>query len=158
MKLPTLFFLAGALFALSASGHSHPAPSPAVVAAPPRTCDSVWYRDDDGDGYGEVTASVEACEPPAGFAALPGDCDDADSQVHPGAVERCDARDDDCDGRPDLPVPTWYRDADGDGWGDPANTWDRCDRPQGYSAHGDDCDDTDPRAWPGHGCPLVSAR
>ncbi len=42
--------------------------------------------DGDGDGAG------------SGSACLLADCDDADGAVHPGAPERCNGRDDDCDG------------------------------------------------------------
>ncbi|MDX9752073.1 MAG: hypothetical protein RBT71_13420, partial [Flavobacteriales bacterium] len=39
---------------------------------------------------------------------------------------------------------TWYADADGDGYGDPATTATACAQPAGHVANGDDCDDTDP--------------
>jgi len=56
-----------------------------------------WYADADGDGYSAGLGAVQACTAPAGSVELVGDCDDTDSQVHPGAVEGCDGRDDDCD-------------------------------------------------------------
>lgn len=72
----------------------------------------IYYRDEDGDGYGCdpadplalvcSAAPVEACSAPAGFVGLAGDCDDRPADgtaVHPGAVEVCNmGRDDDCDG------------------------------------------------------------
>ena len=48
------------------------------------------FEDDDGDGFADV-----AC----GEAGT--DCDDGDPVRHPGAVERCNGLDDDCDGAVD---------------------------------------------------------
>ena len=39
---------------------------------------------------------------------------------------------------------TWYADADGDGYGDAANSIVACDLPTGYVTNADDLDDTDP--------------
>jgi hypothetical protein len=79
-----------------------------------------WYPDDDGDGYGRDDLSQVACEQPAGFVAEGGDCDDATAGIHPDATEVCDGVDQDCDGAADEDVvATFYRDRDGDGWGDP---------------------------------------
>jgi hypothetical protein len=58
--------------------------------------------DTDGDGY------------PADD-----DCDDSDPDVNPGATEICNGVDDNCDGQIDEGCYPYYRDADGDGWGDP---------------------------------------
>lgn len=61
-------------------------------------CDELlWYLDADGDGYGDDASSVTACEPPAGFVAEGGDCDDGDPAIHPGAEDvPCDGIDTDC--------------------------------------------------------------
>ncbi len=60
---------------------------------------STWWRDEDGDGYGDEDASYTGCEAPAGYAEQPGDCDDDDDAVHPGRSEVCaNGVDDDCDG------------------------------------------------------------
>jgi hypothetical protein len=48
--------------------------------------------DQDGDGY---VACAAACTLPAGKQC--GDCNDGEPQVHPGADEVCNDRDDDCD-------------------------------------------------------------
>ena len=65
-----------------------------------------------------------------GWTGDEGDCDDADPDVNPDAVEvYYDGVDQDCSGDSDL-------DADGDGWD--AEAW-----------GGEDCDDDAPDAWPG---------
>ncbi len=78
--------------------------------------------DDDGDG---------ACEGPnCTDNSLPGDCNDGNALVHPGANEvQGNGLDDDCDGDVDDAVA----DLDGDG----------------VSVDGDDCDDNDPTTAPG---------
>ena len=147
-------FASGSALIVALTGFGEP--TRAAHAEPPPSddaCDAVWYADVDHDGYGIVDAAVVACHAPDGFAALPGDCDDVDAGVHPLAGETCNGRDDDCDGQTDDVVPVWYRDGDGDGWGDPANTWARCDRPDGYAPRGGDCDDRDRARFTGRGCP-----
>ncbi|MCB9555390.1 MAG: hypothetical protein H6707_04750 [Deltaproteobacteria bacterium] len=75
-----------------------------------------------------------------------GDCDGlADRQP---SSEVCNGRDDDCDGTTDNVLPAaegakkYYRDQDGDGFGDvKTNTW-ACKQPAGYVEDGSDCDDT----------------
>ncbi len=44
---------------------------------------------------------------------------------------------------------TFYRDRDGDGFGDPAETIRGCRLPKGYVENGEDCYDANPRAHPG---------
>ena len=103
-----------------------------------------WYDDGDGDGYGD-TVTV-ACVQPAGSVSRGGDCDDADTTIHPGATEVCNGEDDDCDGDTDghaVDAATWYDDADGDGYGDPSASQRACTQPAGTSADGTDCNDTD---------------
>ena len=56
-----------------------------------------WYVDQDGDGFGAGDGTL-ACDAPSGTVDLPGDCDDADGAIHPGAHEACDGHDEDCDG------------------------------------------------------------
>ncbi len=111
-----------------------------------------FYRDADGDGYGDPTFAVQECEEPGGFSGDGGDCDDSDDAVHPEADEVCDGVDNDCDGDVDeegaLEELTWYRDSDGDGFGDDAEPLEACTQPDDHTAEGSDCDDTDATIHP----------
>ncbi|MDP4818286.1 MAG: HYR domain-containing protein, partial [Flavobacteriales bacterium] len=63
---------------------------------------NLWYVDADGDNYGVAGASVVACSQPAGYAANTTDCNDANVNVNPGAIEICgNAIDDNCSGTPE---------------------------------------------------------
>ncbi len=71
---------------------------------------SAWYLDADRDGYGTGDA-VAACDPPSGYSAEGGDCDDGDDAAYPGAPETCaDTVDRNCDGS------VGRMDGDSDGW------------------------------------------
>jgi hypothetical protein len=95
--------------------------------------------DDDNDGYTE-------CE---------GDCNDNDDTIYPTAPEICDGKDNDCDGLTDSEDPdiigetTWYEDADGDGYGNPAISTFDCNQPNGYVLDNTDCNDNDDTIYPG---------
>ncbi len=69
-----------------------------------------FYADTDGDGYGDPTVVVLACEAPDGYVSDDSDCLDSNPEVRPGAEEICgDGLDNDCDGTPAdcLLVGTW---------------------------------------------------
>ena len=110
---------------------------------------SAWYADADGDAYGDASASVSQCDPPAGWVGDATDCDDTAGGTNPGAAEVCDAADtdEDCDGLADDadtgPAGTtrWYADTDGDTYGDAASVTAACDVPAGHVADATDCDD-----------------
>jgi hypothetical protein len=58
-----------------------------------------WYGDRDQDGFGSDNDVVTACDPPAGYVELGGDCNDNDSLINPDAQETPnDGIDSDCDG------------------------------------------------------------
>jgi hypothetical protein len=67
--------------------------------------DQPYCEDHDGDGYGVMGGLTKVdCKPSAGFGDCTGDCDDRDANVHPGAAEACDGRDNNCDGKVDEGV------------------------------------------------------
>ncbi|MCA9612069.1 MAG: hypothetical protein H6724_10080 [Sandaracinus sp.] len=62
----------------------------------------VWYRDQDGDGFGDPFAESRSCDRPRDSVDRAGDCDDTSPSRYPGADEACDGlEDDDCDGSTD---------------------------------------------------------
>jgi hypothetical protein len=112
-----------------------------------------WYADVDGDGYGNAASTTTACAQPSGFVSDTTDCQDLSLYVNPGATEVCDGIDNDCDGTVDESdasgAPTWYQDADGDGYGTPNMTQAACNQPSGYTSNDDDCNDTTSAAHDG---------
>ncbi|MBI5748485.1 MAG: hypothetical protein HZA00_05110 [Nitrospinae bacterium] len=91
---------------------------------------TLWYKDADNDGYSDGTTS-SGCERPNGYklaselkatsgdcndndasknpadidgdgySTCTGDCNDDDSAIHPGATEKCDKKDNNCNGEID---------------------------------------------------------
>lgn len=111
---------------------------------------TTYYQDSDGDGYGNGAITMQACAQPQGYVTNNGDCNDNNAQIHPGATEVCNGVDDDCDGQTDEGViTTWYRDADGDGFGNPSNSTQACTQPDGFVANNDDCNDNNAAVRPG---------
>jgi len=113
---------------------------------------TTYYQDVDGDGWGDPTSVVDACFEPPGYAETPGDCDDTESTVHPGASELCNLVDDDCDGVTDedpIDGTTYYTDADVDGFGDAELPVVACSAPSGTVEDATDCDDADAAQYPG---------
>ena len=105
-----------------------------------------YYADADADGFGRSTdAAQNACAPVAGKVADNTDCNDSDAAIHPGAAERCNGADDDCDLAIDETPATfrYYRDDDGDGFGDASVSLANCTgvAPDGFVGNSADCDD-----------------
>jgi hypothetical protein len=95
-------------------------------------CDGLVDEDFDRDGDGWV----DLFEPSCAFAGVGQDCDDDDPEIHPGAEERCNNLDDDCNGITDDPF-----DLDGDHSSDASN-------PACSAVSERDCDDGDPDVSP----------
>ncbi len=111
-----------------------------------------WYPDADGDGYGDPDQPLVVCDQaPSGHVQDASDCDDSDAAVSPDALEDCNGIDDDCNGQVDEVEPrTWYRDADGDGWGANSSGVEACLPPFEDAVERDgDCDDLAAEANPG---------
>lgn len=110
-----------------------------------------FYRDQDLDSYGNPAVTTQACKAPAGYVANNTDCDDTRVTVFPGATEVCNSLDDDCDGQSDEGLTgTFYQDADGDSFGNPAvSTTGSCTTPAGYVANNTDCNDSNSSIRPG---------
>ena len=90
------------------------------------------YLDEDGDGFGDESNVVYLCETSDDYSSSFGDCDDANGEVYPGATEKCNNEDDDCDDLVDEPAEgedaedlvgciDLYADRDGDGYGSTAD-------------------------------------
>ena len=112
-----------------------------------------WYADADGDGHGDPNTLTQSCDGATGYIAAGGDCNDTQPTDHPGAVEVCDGRDNDCNELIDesaVDAPSWYTDSDRDGYGSATfETVRACEQPPGYAPDDTDCDDADPAIHPG---------
>ncbi len=75
------------------------------------TPDYTFFRDADGDGFGDPAQRVILCNPgtPPGYVPVGGDCNDSDDTVYPGASEiLCNHKDENCNGMADdsaIPTP-----------------------------------------------------
>jgi hypothetical protein len=110
---------------------------------------NTYFEDSDEDGFGNAAVTMSACMPPAGFVAVAGDCNDDCDACWTGATEICDGVDNDCDSMTSEPMSVFYRDADGDTYGDSAMPMSACATPMGYANRGGDCDDACPTCSPG---------
>ncbi|MDE1208074.1 putative metal-binding motif-containing protein, partial [Tenacibaculum larymnensis] len=80
-----------------------------------------WYRDLDGDGYGNPRSSIQSSTQPNGYVFNGADCDDSNPNIGPEKF--------------------WYRDSDGDGYGTSSNKVLSCTALSGYVSNSSDCDD-----------------
>src|SRR5450432_143674 len=145
-------------FALSANGDGTPkgdAGGEAHLAIVAGCTGTTYYIDQDGDGYGSSDPSFRfrvECSQPQGYVAQMGDCNDFDPAIHPGAVELCDGKDNNCDGNIDENVVNqlYCEDKDGDGHGvvGGATKMD-CKPSAGFGDCKGDCNDNNNLVYPG---------
>jgi hypothetical protein len=124
---------------------------------------TTWYRDRDGDGFGDPKNTMTSIAKPEGYVSNNLDCNDyrlhyedkdndgwgSDVKIPCGLISRTG----DCnDNDPKIhSQQTFYRDADGDSYGDAANKIMLCTNtpPQGYVRNSIDCNDNDKGVyWP----------
>ena len=108
---------------------------------------SIFYRDVDNDGYGNADLMIERCIGIDGYVTDNTDCDDTKFNVNLGRDEICDGLDNDCDGLVDdnddsvTETTTFYRDVDGDGFGNGEITEEKCVASEGFVEDSSDCED-----------------
>ncbi|MFN8283198.1 MAG: putative metal-binding motif-containing protein [Chitinophagales bacterium] len=66
---------------------------------------NTYYRDADGDGYGNPIIFTTACSTPSGYVANNTDCNDANNLINPGRTELCNGVDDNCNSSIDETWP-----------------------------------------------------
>ena len=111
---------------------------------------TIWYYDNDVDGYGDPEHTVTACSPPVGYTSMGGDCDDSNGGINPGATEIPDDEiDQDCNG---FDAITCMMDFDNDDYGSEfvqiINPNGTCNE-TGYSYDNTDCNDNNASINPG---------
>jgi hypothetical protein len=95
----------------------------------------VFYRDQDGDGYGYASNSTQACSQPAGYVSSSSDCDDNNPTLNPNTI--------------------WFKDADLDGFYPTGGSSVSCNNPFApnnatyVAIPGGDCNDNNASIYPG---------
>ncbi len=108
-------------------------------------------EDQDGDRFAPIDLDPEVCVDVMGsngeLLSIPHtDCDDIDPNVYPGAPDVCDGRHNDCTS-PTGVGPDPGEDVDGDGFASPSSL--SCDPDLPGGLPNSDCDDLDPKTYPG---------
>ncbi|MCX7863001.1 MAG: putative metal-binding motif-containing protein [Bacteroidales bacterium] len=117
---------------------------------------TIYYKDIDSDSYGIYSDTRCYCSSPTYpyTATQFGDCNDNDPTINPGSIEKCNNKDDNCNGVIDEEnaqgCVIYYYDADNDGYGITTNKKCLCSVSGMYKAtHPGDCNDNNPYINPG---------
>ena len=104
---------------------------------------NLYFLDGDGDTFGSNSQNIYACTLPLGYVTNDLDCNDNSSSAFPGAIELCNALDDNCNNQIDdgLVVQTYFADSDNDTFGNPSAPLNACIQPNGYVIDNTDCND-----------------
>ena len=126
--------------------------SPLINAGDPAVVDRDGSRSDIGAFGGNGGNAAQYADADGDTFIAMFDCDDASKNVFPGAPEKCNGIDDDCDGLIDevgaIDAGTVYADTDADGFGNAAAPIVAC-ASTGLVADKTDCDDTNAGVNPG---------
>ena len=123
------------------------------VATPTK---SKWWKDADNDTYGDYSTEIESCSEPAGYVNNGMDCDDTNPQLYmfaPCDIDGCTGYlNDKCECNSSKEKSTYWKDADGDTYGDPTFSKELCTVLEGWTNNGMDCNDTDANLYIGASC------
>ncbi len=129
--------------------------NPAVHPGAAEVCNG---KDDDCDGSidenltRQTTCGVGACASTGTETCTAGVWGGDTCVAGTPSTEICDDIDNNCNGSIDegLPLSSWYRDNDGDGYGNPSIWQNKCNQPSGgWIENNTDCNDNDPNIYPG---------
>lgn len=110
---------------------------------------TTWYVDADNDGFGDTNdAGTASTNKPTGYVGNNNDCNDNNSDINPNAVELLNTFDDNCNGVIDEGFSTYYKDADGDNYGNALLSHDG-QPDNSYVLDNTDCNDNDAAIYPG---------
>ena len=113
---------------------------------------SIFFADFDNDGFGNANQPHNSCSQPLFYVVDNTDCNDANENIHPNAVEFCNGINDNCDENTDentaMDARIFYLDQDDDGFGLEDQTELSCFLPDGYAEDIGDCDDDNQEIYP----------
>jgi hypothetical protein len=132
--IKSILMIAILLFAASMSASDAKPVKHATNQDPGMSCElRMWYLDSDGDGLGDMLNAQMGCTQPYRYVSNCLDLDDTDDCI--GNV--CEVEF----------IREWYKDADGDGFGDAFTVVISSKRPEGYVLDSTDANDLNATIW-----------